>query len=187
MEPLESYDRAHAAASAVVTGIADDQFARPTPCTEWDVRAVLNHMVRGQLMVQAILAGRSHPDAKSDWVGRRPKRAFEQTVTETRAQLGAPGVLERTLVTPFGERPAGVLIAMMSTELFVHGWDLAKATGQSTDLDPELATVTLERVRAQLGERPRHLTMFGEARTVPDDATAADRLAAYLGRSVAVG
>lgn len=186
MEPLESYDRAFAAANAVVVGIADDQFDLPSPCTEWTVRAVLNHLVNGQLMVQAILAGRSHPDRTVDRLGADPKGAFARTVTDTRAALGEPGVLQRTLTTPFGEQPADRLIHLMSTELLVHGWDLAKATDQSTEIDPELATAILARATAQLGDRPRRPTMFGEPQVVPEGGTAADRLAAYLGRSVVV-
>lgn len=111
-------------------GISDERFGLPTPCSEWTVRGVLNHLVAGNLVVEAMLAGRSHPDRDA--------------------------------------------------------WDLATATGQPTDLDPELADHLLAAVTTRLGDRPRHLTPFEDPRPVPDDASAADRLAAYLGRSVAV-
>lgn len=186
MEPIDTLDRAVTAATTVVDGIADDQLDLPSPCTEWNVRAVLNHVVTGQLMAQAMLVGRSHPDRKADHLGRRPKATFTGTIAETRDALGQPGVMERTLTTPFGEQPGATVAFMLAVELVVHGWDLARATDQSTDLDPELAEAMLVRVRDQLGERPRHLTPYGEPQPVPAQATAADRLAAYLGRSVVV-
>lgn len=186
MKPMDAHDRATAVATAVVDGISDERFGLPTPCSEWTVRGVLNHLVVGNLIVLAILAGRSHPDRDADHLGHRPKVTFATSNAQTRAALGAPGVLERTLVTPIGEAPCGVVVVMRACELLVHAWDLATATGQSTDLDPELADHLLAGVTTRLGDRPRRLTPFADPQPVPDDASAADRLAAYLGRSVAV-
>lgn len=183
---MDAFDRAAAVAQAVVDGITDEQFGLPTPCSEWTVRDVLNHMVVGNLITQAIVAGQSHPDRNADHLGRAPKVTFATSVADTRAALAAPGVVERTLVTPFGEAPGTVVVIMRSTELLVHAWDLARATSQATDLDPELAEYLRDRVSTRLGDRPRHLMPFGEPQPVPDDAFGADRLAAYLGRSVVV-
>jgi uncharacterized protein (TIGR03086 family) len=94
--------------------------------------------------------------------------------------------MERIVSTPMGERPGAVLVQLRVAELLVHGWDLARATGQDTDLDPELAEVVRTAWTTQLGDRPRTLLPFDEPQPVPDDAPAADRLAAYLGRSVVV-
>src|ERR1700759_866542 len=105
MEPLDAFDRAAAAATDVVAGIGDDQFGLPTPCTEWSVRGVLNHIVVGNLVADAIVAGRSHPDRNTDRLGRDPKAAFARSLAATRDTLSRPGLLERTVTTPMGEAP----------------------------------------------------------------------------------
>jgi uncharacterized protein (TIGR03086 family) len=186
MEPMDAFDRAAAAATTIVNGITDDQFTLPTPCADWNVRAVLNHLVTGSLRVEAIVAGRAHPDRDADHLGADPKATFAAALATNRETLRTPGLMERIVSTPMGERPGAVLVQLRVAELLVHGWDLARATGQDTDLDPELAEVVRTAWTTQLGDRPRTLLPFDEPQPVPDDAPAADRLAAYLGRSVVV-
>jgi uncharacterized protein (TIGR03086 family) len=182
--PLDRFDRAAAVASAVVDNIKDDQYDLPSPCTEWTVRNVLNHMVTGNLTAEAIVAGVAHPDRSTDRLGDDPRAAFAASLASTRAALDTPGLLDRIVSTPRGEAPGSFLILLRVNELLVHGWDLAKATGQSTDLDPELAVEAMGVWRERFGDRPRAMLPYDEPQPVPDDATAADRLAAYLGRNL---
>jgi uncharacterized protein (TIGR03086 family) len=182
--PLERFDRAAAVATAIVDGIADDQFDLPSPCAEWTVRGVLNHMVTGNLMIDAIVAGRAHPDRNVDRLGEDPSAVFVASLATTRVSLSEPGLFERVVTTPIGEAPGAFLVQMRVAELLVHGWDLARATGQSTDLDPELAVEVMAAWQARMGDRPRTMVPFEEPRSVPADATAADRLAGFLGRTV---
>lgn len=185
--PLDTYDRAVAAATEIVDGIAADQYDLPSPCSEWTVRGVLNHLVIGNLMAEAIVAGGPHPDRNTDRLGEDPRAAFAASVAGTRAALAEPGVLERIVPTPIGAAPAAFLVQMRVAELLVHGWDMAKATGQSTDLDAELAGEVLAAWRARIGDGPRTALPFAQPRPVPADATAADRLAGFLGRTVVTG
>ena len=186
MDKLETFDRAAAAATKVVTDITDEQFGLPTPCTEWTVRNVLNHLVTGNLMTVAIVGGKSHPDRTVDRLGADPKAVFATSLEQARAALAQPGLMERVVTTPMGEAPGSVLADMRVAELVVHAWDLARATGQPTDIEPELAAVVRQKWETQLGDRPRAMTPFADPQPVSDDATAADRLAAYLGRTVVV-
>jgi len=182
--PLDRFDRAAALATRVVDAITADQYDLPSPCAEWTVRGVLNHMVTGNLMAEAIVAGVAHPDRSVDRLGDDPRGVFAASLASTRAALATPGLMERMVATPRGEAPGVALVHMRVAELVVHGWDLAKATGQSTDLDPELAADALAAWRERFGDRPRTTLPFGEPQPVPDDATAADKLAAFLGRTV---
>lgn len=184
MEPMESFDRAAAAASDIVDGIGDDQYGLSSPCAGWTVRSVLNHIVVGNLTVAAITAGKRHPDRAVDRLGRDPRAAFAKSITDTRAVLSEPDLFERTVTTPVGEAPGVLLVHMRVAELVVHGWDLATATGQSTDIDPDLAEHVMANWKARLGDKPRTLVPFEDPQPVPADASAADRLAGYLGRSV---
>src|SRR5262249_31822754 len=137
MEPMAAYDRAAAVATSVVDGITDDQFGLPTPCAEWTVRGVLNHIVIGNMIGDPIVAGVTHPKRNVDHLSRFPRETFVRSMASARESLTTPGLLERVVSTPVGERPGLYLVHTRVAELLVHTWDLATALGLSTDLDPE--------------------------------------------------
>lgn len=87
-------DRALAATGAVVAGFQPDQWPAPTPCTELDARAVLNHLVRGNLLFVAILRDEPKPDPGTDHLGNDPLAAYHQAAARLREAFAAPGVLE---------------------------------------------------------------------------------------------
>lgn len=101
-----------------------------------------------------------------------------------RAAFGQPGALERVITVPAGTVPGSVALHLRLTELLVHGWDLARATGQSvTGLPADLAEQELAFSRAQLDRMPRDRRPFASPpQPVTDGAPAVDRLAALLGR-----
>lgn len=181
--PLAQFDRAAAVADGVIAAVQPDQLGDPTPCTEWNVRQLINHVVTGNLSFVAIVAGSPPPDRSKDHLGDDPLGAFRQTVRDLRAAFEADGALARTYQTPLGEGPGALLVSMRTAEMTIHSWDIAKATGQSTDFDPELAEQVLRSVRpafpADRGGSP-----FRPEQPAPPDASAADRLAAFAGRAV---
>ena len=86
---------------------------------------------------------------------------------------------------PFGGMPGSVCVWIAAGDIFTHGWDLAKATDQPTDLDPELAARLLLRIERLLPDTlrgPEGHAPFGPRIAVADSAPAADRLAAFVGR-----
>lgn len=185
MDVLLSFDRVAAAVTRVVEGVRDEQWGLPSPCAEWDVRGVLNHLVMGNLMAHAGVRGRHPPsDRSADYLGADPRAAFADSVVACRAAFAEPGVLEKVVRTPLGEQRGAFYVHMRINELLAHGWDIASATGQSTDLEPELAKEALVGWQARLGDKPRDGMPFGPEREARPDATAADRLAAFLGREV---
>lgn len=185
MDALANFDVAAAAAKRVVDGVRDVQWTLRSPCSEWDVRGVLNHLVMGNLMAHASLRGRQPPtDRSADYLGVDPRAAFGDSVVACRAAFAEPGVLERVVRTPLGEQAGVFYVHMRVNELLAHGWDIAAATGQSTDLAPELAKEALARWQARLGGKPRSGMPFGPEREAPAAGTEADRLAAFLGREV---
>ncbi|HEX5402132.1 MAG TPA: TIGR03086 family metal-binding protein [Pseudonocardiaceae bacterium] len=183
---MTAFDRAAVVVTAVVAGITDDQYGLPTPCTEWTSRSVLNHIVIGNMIADAIVAGRAHPDRSIDRPDRDPKATLARSPAGTRAVLGQDGLLQRTVSTPMGEAPGPTLVHTRVAELLVHSGDLATATGQATDLDPELAEYVMAEWSTRPGDRPRSMLPFADPQPVPNGACAADRLAAYLGRPVVV-
>jgi uncharacterized protein (TIGR03086 family) len=111
--------------------------------------------------------------------------AFRRTGRELREAFSSPGALEAVYTAPFGTGPGVVLVHVRIGELLAHGWDLAQATGQSADFPADLAEQSLAGLRRQLSSRPEGPgAPFGPEVAVPDDASAIDRLAGFLGRAV---
>ncbi len=182
-DPLSRFDRAARVAGSVIRGITPEQLGDPTPCTEWTVRELINHLVTGNQFFVGMLTGGAPVDRGRDHLGDDPAGAFDGSTARLRAHFAAPDVLRRVVPTPFGEQPASMLVGMRVNEMMIHSWDLARATGQSTDLDPELAEVGIGAFRA-MRAAGRGGTMFRAEQPVPEGATAADRLAATAGRTV---
>jgi uncharacterized protein (TIGR03086 family) len=136
----------------LVTAIDGDQWTRPTACADWDVRAVVNHLAHGNAKV-AFWAGASGPAPDGDHLGAEPVASFAASVASARAVLASPGLFSRKVTTPLGEVPGVLLVHMRVNEYLAHGWDLADATGRSTDLLPDLAEGALEQWRSRFGRR----------------------------------
>lgn len=182
MNNLGDLDRVTAGVRTVLDRVRDDQWDRPTACSEWNVREVANHLAYGALKAAAWVVGRAEP-AEEDHLDVDPRSRFEVTAKEIRVVFGEPGFLERTVETPLGSLPGTMLVASRVNELLVHGWDIADATCQSTDLEPELAEQALAQWQAHLGGQPRPENgPFAPEQQPLENPTATDRLAAFLGR-----
>ena len=113
--------------------------------------------------------------------------AYEESIRVTLGAFAAEGAAERIVTAPFGRFPGEVLAKFAATDQFQHGWDLARALGQDTDLAPDLATALLALAHVSITDAlrgPDTVASFGPEREAPDGACPADRLAAYLGREV---
>jgi uncharacterized protein (TIGR03086 family) len=179
--PLDDFDRAAATVTGIISAVRPSQLGLPTACPGWTVRAVIDHLIQGNLKtVSWTEDGGAIPDG--DHVGADALGAFERSVRAVRAVLSEPGLFERTVPTPIGTVPGIMLVPMRKNEYLAHGWDIADATCQPTDFAPDLAEQALEHWRARIGDAPRQPGgPFGPARPVPEGAGAADRLAAFLG------
>jgi uncharacterized protein (TIGR03086 family) len=177
---LDGCTRVLAEVGALVAAVPADRLADPTPCAGWDVRALLNHLVYENLMWTSLAEGAPRSNFDADHVGGDHVAAFRAAAEAALAAFRRPGMLARQ----FGPAPGWRLVEQVVIEMLVHGWDLATATGQPTDLAPDIAEATLPAVRAIYGDLPRTPGgSFAPERTAPAGATSADRLAAYLGRT----
>lgn len=182
----QDYEVAIASARRVLANVTADQLSQPTPCREWDVAGLINHLVGGQLFFATVMEGAEFPSDQEDAARGEFVRAFDENAARAVRAFSEPGVLEKTYKLPFGEMPGFAFLGLATTDTFTHAWDLAKATGQSTDLAPALATSLLEANRASLPDAVRNEqgNPFAPATTAPPDASKADELAAFLGRAV---
>ncbi|MFF3288389.1 TIGR03086 family metal-binding protein [Streptomyces sp. NPDC003023] len=168
----------------VVRGISDEQLGHPTPCSEYDVKAVADHLFQVVVNFQA-LAAKQDADfsAAPDRVGHGDWRtAFaDETAALVRA-WAAPGAEEGTSGTM--GMPAGLVGRMALGDLTVHAWDLARATGQQYTPDPIVVGDVLVAF-GELAPTGRRMGAFGAEFPLPADGVGAsdfDRLLAVTGR-----
>jgi uncharacterized protein (TIGR03086 family) len=187
----ETLARAFDMTRGILAATPPDRFGDATPCESWDVRALCNHIVEGAnwfgLCVEAGAAPDPDPTKDADYVAGDLMASYDEGVARTLAAFGAPGAEERLIALPFGELPGAAFMGIATNDVFLHGWDLARATGQPDDLDPALAEELLGQLRAFLPDElrgPDGEAPFGPERSAPPSATAAEQLAAFLGRSV---
>ncbi|MFD9872351.1 TIGR03086 family metal-binding protein [Streptomyces niveus] len=170
------------AVGKLVAGVGPDRFRDPTPCADWDVRALLGHLVWENLIWAGLARGAdTPPEADVDRLGGDHVAAFRDAAAATLTAFRRPGLPEER----FGPAPGWRMVEQLLIEMLVHGWDLARATGQPTGFAPEIADAVLPSVREIYGSLPRTAGgSFAPERRAPRDANGNDRLAAYLGREV---
>jgi uncharacterized protein (TIGR03086 family) len=180
MDQLEAHQRAQDVFASVLTNVSDDQLTLPTPCSEWDVATLIGHVSGGNCWVVG-LAGDAPPELPDDRIA-----AHAATARAAQAVFAAPDGMTRMFELPFATIPGAAFIGLRASDVFTHAWDLAVATGQPTDLDPELAAAAIAAARERIAPAFRGPGRpFGEEQPCPDGGTSADQLAAFLGRVVA--
>ena len=148
MEILAALDLAHREFEEALRRVGDDQWALPTPCTEWNVRQVANHVVAAGDYFMALLQGASKEDALErlaapDVLLPDPVSAFVAQRPELRAAFRAPGALELIGHHVIADMTGAQLLHGCVAETTVHTWDITHATSNDQQLDPELAEVAL--------------------------------------------
>jgi uncharacterized protein (TIGR03086 family) len=182
-QPLE---QAVSVARSILENVSADQLSAATPCASWDVSELINHMVGGQAFFTACVNGETPSGDSPDFTSGDFRAAFDEQSAACVAAFGAEGALAKMVTAPFGQMPGGAFMGLAITDTFQHAWDLAKATGQDTNLAPELATGLVAQAKANISENFRgpEGAPFAAEQTAGDDASPADQLAAFLGRAV---
>ncbi len=189
MDEIATMSRVIELTGKVVDGIEPSQLDNPSPCEAWTVRDVLNHVTGGAELFALCVRDGSVPDEKAgqlmagDNLGADYKASFHRAADPAEESFAIPGAMDRIVKMPFGEMPAAMALNIAIFDVTTHAWDLAKATGQSTDLDPEVAGIAYQVAQTMLSDDLRNLGLFGESVAVSDDAPMADRLAGLAGRT----
>jgi uncharacterized protein (TIGR03086 family) len=179
-------DQADATVRSVLSNVKPDQLDAPSPCASWKVADIINHVIGAHHFFATSLRGEPLQTEAPNFAAGDYLASFDAATATCRAAFLADGAMERMIELPFATMPGSVGAAVLATDALTHAWDIAKATGQSTDLAPELAAGLLVGARGAIQDSFRGddgVAPFGPEREAPDGATNADRLAAFLGRT----
>jgi uncharacterized protein (TIGR03086 family) len=125
-----------------VAGVGDDQWHQPTPCEDWDVRELVNHIVSGNFWAGELARGKTIEEVgdrfDGDVLGDDPTGAYDESARAASEAFRAPGAMDAACAVSYGPVMGEVYAGHRFIDVLIHGWDVAKATGQDTTLDPEL-------------------------------------------------
>lgn len=178
-----------ASTDKIVKGIEPSQLGLPSPCTEWTIRDVINHITGGSTMFAVCVEEGSVPDdllgklMGGDNLGDDYVGAWEAASTRAVAAFEAPGALEKMVKLPFGEMPAGVALNIAVFDVLTHAADIASSTNQTIE-DTALLETALEIGHQMIGPDLRTPGLFDPEQSAPQGATPEVRLLAFAGRKV---
>lgn len=186
MDLIEQYRRSVAGFTERLAQIGPEQWSAPTPCTEWDVRALVNHIVNEERWMPPLFGGATIAEVgdrfNGDLLGDDPLGNAADAAREADAAVAAPGAMERTVHLSFGDFPAGEYLGQLLVDHLVHSWDLAAAIGADRTLDAAVVSAVtgwfVPRERAY-----RESGAIGPRVDVPASASEQDRLIGAFGRN----
>ncbi|MEV0713464.1 TIGR03086 family metal-binding protein [Asanoa sp. NPDC050611] len=166
---------------AVLHAVRPTDLAAPTPCVDWDVRTLVNHVL--QVGSALALAGRGGPVPSELWTAELIDAGFatrfDTDSAAARTAWAMPPAGPITLGTY--EMPPGAVASMLVTDLTIHGWDLARATGQDYEPDPAAVELT-NRFMVEMAEQGRAMGIFAPPVPVAPDVGAFASVLAGSGR-----
>jgi uncharacterized protein (TIGR03086 family) len=182
---VELHRRAVAWFGANVAAVEDDQLGSPTPCEDWDVRALVNHVVSENLWTSPLMEGKTIADVgdafDGDVLGDDPAGAWSVASASALASTSEDGAMARTVHLSFGDFPASDYVSQLFADHLIHGWDLARAIGAAETMDPELVEACAAWFTA-MEAAYRAGGAIGDHVAVPEDADAQTKLLAAFGR-----
>jgi uncharacterized protein (TIGR03086 family) len=182
----ELHAQALDATGRIVRSVPADHWHAATPCAGWDARALVNHLVSGNLWAAELAAGGTIEGVGTrldgDLLGDDPAGAYEESAAAAAAVFCRRGALDTPCAVSYGPVPGSVYAGHRFLDVLVHGWDLAVATGQDYALDPQLMEACQQIIEPQL-EAFRTAGALGPEVAVSSGASAQTRFLALLGRT----
>jgi uncharacterized protein (TIGR03086 family) len=175
---IDSLDSTFQHARGVIAGVRPDQLDDPTPCPDWTVRDLLDHMISVVAGMGAAAAGGQREQFV---LAADPAAQFDTTSATAMAVWRTPGVLDQVVDFGAGPMPGRVVAGINVLDTATHTWDLATATGQSAKLPDDVALAALEASMQIISPEIRP-GRFAPECVAADGAGPTERLVAYLGR-----
>jgi uncharacterized protein (TIGR03086 family) len=171
-------DRVHA--------VRGDQWSAPTPCTDWSVRDLVNHLVSEQLWVPALVRDGAMVEAigetfDGDMLGPDPLASWDTAARAAHDAFAAPGALDRTVHLSHGDTSATDYCSQMVADLIVHAWDLSRAIGADEQLPDNLVKFAVREVTPYAADLEKS-GLFAAPVEPPPGADVQTKLLCLLGR-----
>jgi uncharacterized protein (TIGR03086 family) len=183
MDPKTQAMTAVALLTPLVESTRADQLSNPTPCSEWNVRDLLNHVIGGGHMFASGLRGDPLAGGEpGDLVGDDHRAAFRVSIDGFTAALAKTEELDKPVTLPFGTLPTVAALQLAAGDLLVHSWDLAQATGQAFNPPADFVDASYQFFQVAVNDDLRAAGMFGPALDVANEATPLTKLLAHAGR-----
>jgi uncharacterized protein (TIGR03086 family) len=183
MEPVAALERAYESMSKAAANVSADQLTATSQCSDWDVKAMLNHAFGAGWMFTKAQDGGGSADREDagDVVGDDPAGACAKLATANIAAWKGEAALEGDRTYPFGTFPAPAALMLNIGEVAVHAWDLAKSTGQEASIDPEVGQLLWDFYTGIDLDMYRQYGAFGQIVPVPESAPIGDRVLGHIG------
>jgi uncharacterized protein (TIGR03086 family) len=186
MDALTAYEQTLVWTGQRIAGVRAEDLTLATPCTEWNVRALVAHIVAGIWYFQALATGEPVEDLMrglNDLVGDDPFASYDRAARAGLDAWRAPGRLDRSYTMPLGDRLGREALGIHQADLLIHGWDVAEATHQDSTIDDELARFALETEESFIKEMGGRGRAYADALPAPPGSTDQERLLAFVGRT----
>ena len=181
----EVHARALDATHRFVAGVGEDQWVIPSINEEWTVRELVNHVVTGNYWAYELGGGKTIDEVgevlDGDVLGTHPVQAYDDSALVAAAIFREDGAMERPCAVSYGPVPGSVYCCHRFLDVLIHGWDVARSTGQDATLDAGLVAALWTLVEPQIEELTA-TGAFGAVIEVSDDADLQTRLLGVLGR-----
>jgi uncharacterized protein (TIGR03086 family) len=159
-----------------VEGVTPSQMGDETPCSDWNVEELLNHIIGGATLGASTFGGNA-PEADNALA------AYDGATEAAISAMSTDGAMEGNITSPSGgEMPGGYFATLLAMDNLIHGWDLAKATGQSTELPEDLVDIMYADFEPQM-DGFRQGDRFGPEVPQPEDVKTQDKLIGMMGRA----
>jgi uncharacterized protein (TIGR03086 family) len=187
MDMLELLAKARPEARRRIAAIGTNQWDLPTPCTEWRVRDIVNHLILGEVTAPLFLENEPLEGLEEsiELAGEDPLGAWDRYSVNATEALSRPGALDAVVMHPFaGEMPGSQLARFRIVDNVLHSWDIAVAIGADPRIDPGI-TEPLFELTAPLHDVIPRGPLFHAALDVGADAHIQEKLLALFGRDAA--
>ncbi|MFN2588085.1 MAG: TIGR03086 family metal-binding protein [Actinomycetota bacterium] len=185
LEVVQSFESALERFGERLAAAGDDSWGAPTPCSEWDVRALVNHVVSELAWIPPLLDGKHIADVgdrlDGDLLGDDPPAAWRQVARDALVAASTEGAPERTVHLSAGDASADRYLAEVTADVVVHTWDLARSIGADERLDPTLVEFAEATLRPLI-DSWRAAGLLGYEIELPEIADRQTALLALLGR-----
>ena len=185
-ERLDLLERALDQTRRAIAGARPDQAGLPTPCRSCNLRQLVNHVVQDARFFAARLTGEDAGDRDADVLDDDWAASYGRAADGLMEAWRRPGQVDGTISLPFGEVPATWSVDQQVANFAVHGWDVAKATGQPIEFDPEVGRAAMafgrENLKPEFRGEEGEGKSFGPEVAVEPDAPLYDQVAAVFGR-----